>query len=31
MLQLNHDVKDSGHVGQVHTFFRVKGHLIGFA
>ena len=30
VLQLNHDVKDSGHVGQVNTFLRVKGAFYWF-
>ena len=31
VLQLNHDVKDSGHVGQVNTFLRVKGAFYWFS
>ena len=30
VLLLNHDVKDSGHVGQVNTFLRVKGAFYWF-
>ena len=30
VLQSNHDVKDSGHVGQVNTFLRVKGAFYWF-
>ena len=30
VLQLNHDVKDSGHVRQVNTFLRVKGAFYWF-
>ena len=30
MLELNHDVKDSVHVGQINTFLRVKGAFYWF-